>query len=443
LAWSLGGGQAAPPAHVDATTVLRTHFDRPGWALPLPNIPWPTTAETRFHPQGLPVEWKPFLVDFSHIPGSSHHVRISTKDLPSQNFVVKRVEVPNAKRLAEVKQEVENLAALHGKPGVITLYASTAENAVLGDEVYIVMEEAQGNLRDLVMTKSIEQVTFGTRLRLFADVLRAVAELARLGKAHRDLDPSNILIVGDILRDPDNCRAVICDFQHMCTVPGDPVAKGATRPGHPYFTAPEAWDRASAKQDVWSCGMLLFQMITGMIPETLDELAEPAEVREFLQTSFRIEHSRLHQQLSEIVPELAALLQRMLEPDPRKRCSAEEAFRTLETDAARHGLDLSPRGRAPPALPKWLEGWAPAAQAASEEDAALPELKPAPGLLARMRKAKVAAPQGVQEAAEPKKPPGVFGRLRSLLPRDVRLPPRGFGRAAPERRTLSGPAAPA
>jgi serine/threonine protein kinase len=116
------------------------------------------------------------------------------------------------------------------------------------------------------------------RIKLGLDVpgalahTRAIAEgldvIHRAGIVHRDLKPRNILFRG-------TGELVIADFgaAHFARHDDKPVASGLVV-GTPAYMSPEQClgQRPDARSDLYSLGILLFEMLTGMKPFRRPEL---------------------------------------------------------------------------------------------------------------------------------------------------------------------------
>ncbi|KAI9006535.1 kinase-like domain-containing protein, partial [Phycomyces nitens] len=136
--------------------------------------------------------------------------------------------------------------------------------------IYIVMEHVKGG--DL--SKPIKQrgrIGEPEARRLFKQLLEAVHHLHNNGIAHRDLKPENVL-----LDDSNNIR--LCDFGFGCICANDKLLE--TYCGTPFYAAPEIVSATPYKpfpMDMWSCGVILFTLLTGWLPfhsPSYDELFE-------------------------------------------------------------------------------------------------------------------------------------------------------------------------
>ena len=146
---------------------------------------------------------------------------------------------------------------------------------------YIVMELAPGRSLDLVLAERGPLPT-ATAVGIAADVAATMTEVHRRGIIHRDLKPGNVMVD---LHD-DEVRAVkLLDFG-VALVSGDikrvKTAKGQFF-GTRFYIAPEtsSGDPIDGRVDVFSLGVVLFEMLTGDAPfpglfETLSPEPAPA-----------------------------------------------------------------------------------------------------------------------------------------------------------------------
>ncbi len=171
--------------------------------------------------------------------------------------------------------------------------------------------------------------SFNTFMDFAEQMLEAVAHAHSKRIIHCDLKPENFIIF------PDN-RIRLCDFSisrvSMRTVHGS----GSGTVG---YVAPEqAMGRPSFRSDVFSLGLIFYQMLTGEVPEWPFEWPPRG-------------YDRLKGKLH---PDFIAFLQRAMQMDPKRRFASAGpmliAYRKLKPRLKRHQLGLR-RKRSPAASP--------------------------------------------------------------------------------------------
>ncbi|KAJ8368562.1 hypothetical protein SKAU_G00085900 [Synaphobranchus kaupii] len=139
-------------------------------------------------------------------------------------------------------------------------------------------------------------------------LVMAVEHLHRAGVVHRDLKIENLL-----LDENDNIKLIDFGLSNSAGILGytDPFS---TQCGSPAYAAPELLSRQKygPKVDVWSIGVNLYAMLTGVLP---------FEVEPF---SLSLLHEKMvNKEMNPLPPNLplgaVMLLSKLLEPDPAKR----------------------------------------------------------------------------------------------------------------------------
>src|SRR4029077_12328472 len=99
-------------------------------------------------------------------------------------------------------------------------------------------------------------------------VCDALEDAHALGIIHRDLNPSNLFLAAQ----PRGTRILkVLDFGVSKLDPDRFDAAPMTGPGGvgtPRYMAPEQWSglQTDARTDVWALGMILYEMLTGAVP---------------------------------------------------------------------------------------------------------------------------------------------------------------------------------
>ncbi|MFO0750595.1 MAG: protein kinase [Myxococcota bacterium] len=168
--------------------------------------------------------------------------------------------------LARFEAERDALSRL-GHPHIAAIYDAGQTQA---DKLYVVMELVDG----LPIDEYCDRHALGleARINLFLRVCRGVHHAHQRGIIHRDLKPTNILVAeveGEAI-------PKIIDFG-IAVVSGDTPTRGASPAtatqfvGTPDYASPEqagAGD-VTTTSDVYSLGIVLFQLLTGDVPHRL------------------------------------------------------------------------------------------------------------------------------------------------------------------------------
>ncbi|MGH9390502.1 MAG: serine/threonine-protein kinase, partial [Vicinamibacteria bacterium] len=133
---------------------------------------------------------------------------------------------------------------------------------------FLVMEYVKGEtLRELLENG---KPTLAETLRIARDVLEALSFAHAQGIVHRDVKPSNIMVTSER-------RGKIMDFG-IAHVMGSEITAGRDLLGSPYYMAPEQLAKGpiTARTDLFSFAIVLYRMLTGVLPFTGDSFAAVA-----------------------------------------------------------------------------------------------------------------------------------------------------------------------
>ena len=207
---------------------------------------------------------------------------------------------------------------------------------------YMVMERLFGQTLASQLGTS-GRLTWREAIPLLVQVCRAAAAAHSLGIVHRDLTSRNVILVQTAGR-----RVVkLCDFGlSRQSAGGDRVTHNGAWVGTPAYMAPETFDQmdpsatVEASSDIYSIGVLAYEMVTGFLP------VEGASVVEMVAAKLADEPRPLRERFPELgLPDdFDALILRCLDGEPAKRPTAAELERQqvgIEARATSAGVPLA------------------------------------------------------------------------------------------------------
>lgn len=229
--------------------------------------------------------------------------------------------VPDARLTERFRAERQILAGL-SHPGVAKLLdGGTTEDGT----PYLVMELVEG----LPVTEWCDEAGLGIdeRLELFVEICDAVAHAHASLVAHRDLKPSNILVTED--GEPKLLDFGIAKLMEDMDESGEGLTRtyGVMTPA---YASPEqiAGGRAGVAADVYSLGVLLFELLSGRLPIETGGLT-PAQLMASVtrevpaRVSTVVEDDVSRRRLS---GDLDAIVSRALRKEPHERYASVQAL---------------------------------------------------------------------------------------------------------------------
>jgi serine/threonine-protein kinase len=235
-------------------------------------------------------------------------------------------------RIARLEREATLLATL-SHPHIASIYG---------------LEELDGRrflVLELIDGSTLEQTLLGGRLpieqalKISLQIAAALEGAHEKGIIHRDLKPANVKITtaGHVkVLDFGLAKSLAPTPAGLPTLTSLDTGAGAVM-GTPWYMSPEQarGEEAGRQTDIWSFGVLLYQLLTGTLPFTGKSATE---------TLARVLESRpdLSKLPADLPPAIAHLLRRCLEKDPKRRYQHAGDLRIEIEDAlvAKSAMDL-------------------------------------------------------------------------------------------------------
>ncbi|VEU23570.1 DEKNAAC104510 [Brettanomyces naardenensis] len=188
-------------------------------------------------------------------------------------------------------------------PNVLRLYDVWETEKAL----YLVLEYVEGGeLFDLLVESG--PLPERTAVAFFRQIILGASYCHSLGICHRDLKPENLLLDRDY-------NIKIADFGMAALESSDRLLE--TSCGSPHYAAPEIVSGLryhGAASDVWSCGVILFALLTGRLP------FDDENIRDLL---LKVQKGK-YEIVEDVSSEARDLIAKMLTVDPEKRVKTRD-----------------------------------------------------------------------------------------------------------------------
>jgi serine/threonine protein kinase len=181
--------------------------------------------------------------------------------------------------------------------------------------VYMVMEWCEGRLLRQIMDEG--KLTHERAIKITKGVLRALEYIHNNGVVHRDLKPENIMV-----DDHDHIKLIDFGIASDNTARRLTYANFTATLGTPNYISPEQvkGKRGDGRSDIYSMGVILYEMLTGKLPFTGPS---PLAAMNDRLLNHPVPPSVAD---SSITPQLQEVIYRALERDPKNRYATAHEF---------------------------------------------------------------------------------------------------------------------
>jgi len=230
------------------------------------------------------------------------------RDAQGMAVAIKVLDVTDDYVVKKFEQEGQIGTALRDHPNIRVVYQLGRSQ---DRRLYLVMEYVEGrSLRDWIGASLSESQI----VRVIGQVCAALHYTHQRGVVHRDIKPENILI---------NEQGVVkvTDFGIAKLASSVTVTKGRIV-GTPEYISPEQarGERVLPTGDIYSLGIVLYELLTGQPPFTLPRDAEPNQACiAVLSAHIRTPPAPPHQMRPGVSEQLERVTLRALEKDPARR----------------------------------------------------------------------------------------------------------------------------
>ena len=224
------------------------------------------------------------------------------------------IKVPHRQNVdfGDLLREPRLLASLN-HPNIVSILTAEKQSNIF----FIVMEYVPGDTLETVISRE-GQVDLARTLDYTCQICNAVDHAHQQGVIHRDLRPGNVLVTeGGILK--------VADFGTSRFI--EIAAHGTTVIGSPPYMAPEQFHgKAVFASDIYSLGVTMYQMLTGVLPYTTPAPADleklmrgelvapprtrnpkiPSKINDIVMKAVAPDVSRRYQRASDLLTDLLA-----------------------------------------------------------------------------------------------------------------------------------------
>jgi serine/threonine-protein kinase len=265
--------------------------------------------------------------------------------------------------LERFQQEARNVANL-SHPNIVTVHDFQQD----GTTWYIVMEWIEGQDLKKIIRQSAP-LPLDRALNIAIQVCRGIGYAHRAGLVHADVKPQNILVTAeDVVKVTD--FGIAQALAHT-----QPVERQSVVWGSPHYFAPEQaqGELPTPASDVYSIGIVLFEMLTGKLPFS------GTDQQELAMAHIRSEVPHVTAYNPRIPHNLDRIIYKVMSKNPNDRYANADALGRILEGYKQQGQDLTMDQAALKDVPRPASaGFAPAAQTFNPQQPKTGQTNPMP-----------------------------------------------------------------
>ena len=234
------------------------------------------------------------------------------KIFKNKTYAVKAICKMDPKKsiINQIISEINILSKLD-HPNIVKYFRTMEDN----NYCYIIMEYLGGKDLEKILKEDYYNLTINDIKYILFQIFSALCYIHKNDIVHRDIKPSNIICI----KNNSKFDLKIIDFGLATNL--DKIGK-EKRAGSPAFVAPEAIKNyIDTKNDIWACGVILYNFIYGKIPFIADTKSCLFEKILYLDVEYDDSLMRPN-----IPKEAVDFCKKLLEKDHVKRLSAWECL---------------------------------------------------------------------------------------------------------------------
>ena len=242
------------------------------------------------------------------------------RGVPVAVKVLRRAYVEDEAFLARLHSQAQAVASLV-HPNIVTTYEVGQE----GDCHYLVMELVEEPTLEELIRVGVP-FSIGQALDIVIQICTAVGYAHRVGLVHGDIKPQNVFVSAD-------GQVKVADFGIASALSPASVVEGEIIWGTPHYFSPEqaAGENVSLTSDVYSIGVLTYEMLTGCPPFEAETGAMSSAIGVALKR-LREEPVPLRQLNPDVPPQVERIVRKVMAKEPAARYrTADQLGRILDS----------------------------------------------------------------------------------------------------------------
>ena len=181
---------------------------------------------------------------------------------------------------------------------------------------FLAIEYVPHTARELIDRGPLD-ITRAVAIAHQAALALEAARTSRRGITHHDIKPENLLLTS---LDADGVVKLI-DFGIAHAADMAPMTQAGAQWGTPYYMPPEQWmgERGDTRSDVYSLGVVMYQMLSGQVPFSSTAANSLAQQNEIARQHIEVDAASLLSVREDIPEAVQAIVERCMAKSPEER----------------------------------------------------------------------------------------------------------------------------